>query len=129
MKTFALFIATLAIGALIAVPAPAQERYAVKVDPTQLRLRVGQQRSIHAEAKGNWRKIEVVDHCSTSFFEPETKHYIKIERSTPKYSSESVSTTLVVSGKTPGKCLMIFRVVDRRGDSGGQTDMYITISK
>jgi hypothetical protein len=129
MKTLAIIIAAFTFGALVAVPAFAQEEYAVKVVPMQLRLKVGQTRSIHAEAKGNWRKIEVVDHCSTSFFEPETKNYITIDRSTPKYSSESVALTLVVTGKTPGECLMIFRVVDRRGDSGGQTHMYIKISK
>ena len=129
MKALAILVAAFAFGAFVSVSASAQERYAVKVDPMQLRLKVGQTRSIYAEAKGNWRKIEVTDHCSTSFFERATKHYIKIDGSTPRYSSESVSLTLAVTGKTPGKCLMIFLVVDRRGNSGGQTHMYITIGK
>jgi len=128
MKTLAMIIA-FAFGALVAVPATAQEECAVKVVPMGLRLKVGETRTIHAEAKGDWRKIEIVDHCSTSFFEPETKHYVKIDREIPKYSTESVALSLVVTGKTPGECLMIFRVVDRRGDSGGQTHIYITIRK
>lgn len=122
-------MAVLAIGAVLAVPASAQEEYAVKVVPMQIRLKVGETRSIHAEAKGDWRKIETVDHCSTSFFEPETKHYITIDRAIPKHSPQSVALTLVVTGKTTGECLLIFRVVDRRGDSGGQTHVYITIRK
>jgi len=129
MKTLAIIMAAFAFGALVAVPASAQEQYAVKVVPMQLRLKVGETRNIHAEAKGDWRKIEIVDHCSTSFFEPETKHYVTIDREIPKHSSESVALSLIVTGKTPGECLMIFRVVDRRGDSGGQTHMYITIRK
>lgn len=127
--TIGISLAAIAIaGALAVVPAAAIQ-YGVKIVPKNLHLKVGETEEIRATGDAYWSKIVTADQCSKEWFKDKPKEFIRINHTIPRRTSEEVELTLVLTGKTPGRCSIIFRVVDRRGVSGGQDTAELTITE
>jgi hypothetical protein len=118
----------LALVASLAVPAGAQV-VTLKIQPKSLNLRVGETQRVDVESAGMQLRIVTINLCDPGHPLGSKETIVTLGAGKPWVKPESSGIINYVTGKTPGKCSIIYRAEGRGRDPKAQDTLWITVTK